>query len=145
MSVIIAMSDTAKKYGLLVLGAAVGLSGVVVVFIWLDDVLIRSVGILMCLCGAYLVTASKKIGYAPSSVNGNGYSVSIPNSPSRMVWIIGATSLVASAVSFAFMYKDALDGYHQVWPVYAFAISMTVLALVASYIVGVLVRKMFSH
>lgn len=141
------MNHSVKKFGLIFLGAAVGLIGIVAAILWFNSVLIRSVGILICLCGAYLIAASKKIGREQRiGVIGNGpYSTSVIDWPSRSVWIIGAVSLIAAGISFAFMYGDALDGYHKVWPVYAFAVSMVILASVASYIVGILVKKMFSQ
>lgn len=140
------MRYSVKKFCLIFLGAAVGLVGITVAIFWFNSVLIRSIGIFTCLCGAYLIAASKKVGRkqritvvkAPYSTNIKGWS-------NRSAWIIGAVSLIAAGGSFAFMYGDALDGYHKVWPVYAFAVSMSALAVVASYIVGILVKKMFSH
>lgn len=138
--------DRNKRYGTYALGIVVGLSGVAIAFIELNDLLIRSLGILMCLGGAYLIRVSKIQGRVGLRGARNKSSRGVgTNRPRRPAWILGAASLVACGISFWFMNKDALDGYHNPWPLYAFIVSGTIFMLVSSYIAGVLIWKMFNH
>lgn len=135
-----------KRYGVYGLGIVAGLLGVATAFFGLDDPLIRSIGILMCLGGAYLI----KVAKARGRMGGRGArnKGSIPaggNRPRRLAWILGVVSLAASLVSFLLMNNDALYGYHGAWTLYAFIVSGTLFMLVSGCIAGMLLWKMFKH
>ncbi|WP_158755691.1 hypothetical protein [Dyella sp. S184] len=139
--------STKKRYWLYVLGIVTGLSGLVITLVYFSDFLVRLFGIFMTLGGAYLVRISRAPSLVRSSETtaNSSYLVSVNRTRRRWVWFLGAISLVASGISFAFMYKDALDGYNHAWPLYAFALSMAVFALTSSYLVGIFVRNLFSR
>jgi hypothetical protein len=59
--------------------------------------------------------------------------------PSRSMWILGLLSAGATLLSFQFLYWDALGGYNQVWPVYAFAL----VALIATGIWAAIFARWF--
>ena len=134
------------RYGIYGLGICVGLLGVAIAVFWLNDVSLRSFGILMSLGGAYLIKVSKTHGQMELRSVLNKVSRPVGDDrPGRLAWILGAVSLAASGFSFWLMNNDALHGYHSAWPIYAFTISGTIFTLVSSYILGMLVWKMFNH
>ena len=135
-----------KRYGVYGLGIVAGLLGVATAYFGLDDPLIRSIGILMCLGGAYLI----KIAKAPGQMRmrrprNKGLSPADGGRTGRFLWILGAVSLVASLVSFLLMNNDALHGYNGAWEIYAFIVSGTLFMMISACIVGVSIWKMFKH
>ncbi len=102
-----------------------------------NDFMIRSSGVLMCIIGAYLVKISNiRSLKGLRSTHNKSLNLMTPSRPGRLVWAMGAASVVATGVSFIYLYQDALDGYHQIWPVYMFAASALICALVCAYLVS---------
>jgi hypothetical protein len=89
-----------------------------------QNLVIRMVGLGIVLLGASLHADGRRISGLPT--------------PSRIMWILGAISAVAAVISFHFLYLDALHGYHQLWPVYAFSAT----ALGATGVWAALVARM---
>lgn len=134
------------RFGVYGLGIVAGLLGIATAFFGLDDPLIRSIGILMCLGGAYLIKVAK--GHGRIGVRGTrnkGSSQAGGNRPGRLAWVLGAVSLAASLVSFLLMNSDAVHGYHSAWSLYAFIVSGTLFMLVSGYIAGMLLWKVFKR
>lgn len=139
--------NNAKKYAFYVLGFIIGISGLTTALVYFGDFLFRSIGILVILVGAYVVRIAKEsnsetITIVPTN-SSNPPGVDRPTR--QRVWVLFAVSLVASGISFIFMIEDAKAGYEQVWPVYAFALTMTIFALTSGYVASTFAKKIFSH
>jgi hypothetical protein len=104
-------------------------------FIGWNDSVIRSFGVLACMASAYFFRTSKVKGRSDEAVeNCIGMSHETTDGPSRLLWILSGVCLFAVGGSFAYLYKDALDGYHEVLPVYVFSGTVVVGALVWSFL-----------
>jgi len=131
-----------KKYGLFALAIILLLSGGVTLVIGFNDFMARSLGVLMCVVSAYLVRVSNVRGLKGlRNTDSQNLNLVMPKRPGRAAWVWGVASAVALGISFIYLYKDALDGYNQVWPVYAFAGSALICASVWSYIVAKLMQR----
>jgi len=134
------------RYGVYGLGIVIGLLGLAAAFFGLDDPLIRSIGILMCLGGAYLLKISKAHGRNGDRNSLSKSSIPVSGSrPGRLTWVLGAASLAVSLGSFFLMNDDALHGYHHTWTLYAFVLSGTLFMVVSACIVAMLLWKLFKH
>jgi len=51
-----------------------------------------------------------------------------------ILWVSSSVSLIAVGMSYLFLYKDALDGYHDILPVYFFVVAIVVWASVWGYL-----------
>jgi hypothetical protein len=125
------------RYGLFALAIVLLLSGGVIFVIGNNDFVIRSIGIVMFVGGANLVRVSRvgRLKGLPSTTT-ESLDPEASRRPGRLAWAVGVASAVATGISFIFLYKDALDGYHQIWPVYMFAASSLICALAWSYLVA---------
>ena len=133
------MSETAtpKRYALFSLGVLLLLLGGVVFLFWSNDFAIRTGGVLACMASAYLIRISNVFGLSPLSIaRGAGLNPKANKRPGRAMWAVGAALLLLTGVSVFYLYKDALGGYHEVWPVYLFAGVAAVGAVFWSYLVS---------
>lgn len=134
------------RYGVYGLGIVVGLLGLAAAFFGLNDPLIRSLGILMCLGGAYLLKVAKGHGRVGGRSLGNqGLIPPRRGRSGRLLWVSAAVLLAASLASFFLMNNDALHGYQHTWMPYAFILSGTFFMVVSACIVGTLLWKLFRH
>lgn len=72
-------------------------------------------------------------GYSPPPPATNKDSVSyVPllKRPGRGLWIATGVSSLLAVLSFLVFRSDAIHGFHQLWPVYAFAVTGLVAPLV---------------
>lgn len=102
-----------------------------------NDFMLRSVGILLCALGAYQVRA----GSAPRQDKNAPILHETSPSISKSIWCLGVFMALLTAVSFAFLYKDALDGYDGVWQVYTFACATFIFSLTWGYITAKLIKQ----
>lgn len=80
----------------------------------------RSAGIVLLMSSVYLVrNANVRSGKGKVPLP---HDAGLDETPrvSRRLWIVSALSVVGVIVTYMFLYKDAQDGYHQYWPLYAF-------------------------
>jgi hypothetical protein len=124
-----------KRYGLLVLAILIGLSGVAALSMAPKYSPIRSFAGVAFIVALYLIRVSNV--HTRSTLATTSYPAS--NRPGRLMWFVGAALLVVWGISFLYLYKDALDGYHTVWPVYLFAAAASVCVCVWGYIASKLV------
>jgi uncharacterized membrane protein len=97
---------------------------------------IRSVGMILLIFGVYLGrlargTAQTDLVTAPTAAS---------NRPGPVLWAVAIALSLAAAVAFYYLYKDALQGYHQTVPVYAFAGIALICGLVWAALLARLVR-----
>lgn len=122
--------------GLYVIGVTLLIGGAAVIFIGFNDSLIRSAGVGLCLISSYLIRISstnrmRKI----SSERGQNPHIFGRKPLGYFVWALGLASALSFVISFIYLYKDAIDGYQQIWPLYVFFGSTISCALVWGYIV----------
>ena len=127
-----------KRSVLFVVGLLLFLSGAVINFLYFNSFPIRSTGLLICLAGALLMrnSAVNANNGAPSSDWTNARPTT-RELPGRLAWTMSGVVTLAVAISYNCLRQDALNGGHEVWPVYAFAIS----ALAAAISWGCIVSK----
>lgn len=121
-----------RRYGMFALAIATFLLGVTAIFIGFNNLMSLAFAGLMMMVSAYFVKASRA----------DGTSRDIETRPDRskvQLWISCIVATAALVVSFAFLYRDAIHGYHDVWPVFAFAGS----GLVALAVWGFVVAKLW--
>ena len=132
------MSDSSytKRYGLFALAIALLVCGALSLAMGSTHFLVRPLGGLACLVSVWLVKVSRV--YAKSDVAASARNVSAGTSerPRPIMWALGAVSLIAAGISYLYLYKDALDGYHDILPVYLFATAMLVCAVVWGYLMA---------
>lgn len=124
-----------RRYGLFALAIAVFLAGGAAIFAGFNNPLALAFAGLMIVASVRLVKASNVHGEARLT------DVSLGNAdpdgakrPGPLAWTVGIGSAAAVGISFFYLYKDAVNGYHGIVPVYAFAASALVAAVVWSYL-----------
>lgn len=85
-----------------------------------NSFLIRSAGLLLLAIGLYLVKISRVDPTRRLRKDKGLNSTTAMRRPTRRMWITGVAMFVVLGVSSFYLYKDALDGYHEVWPLYLF-------------------------
>lgn len=129
---------------LYILGVAMGLFGIIIGFYYLNNKMARSVGVLMCLIGAYVIRKAKIRSYGQYHEEINKKISKAKNSHLRpIVWVLALISFVACAVFLILMCIGTKTSYHHAWIIYAFAVSGQILLVVVVYIIGVVVRSIF--
>jgi hypothetical protein len=140
--VIMNQRDSKKRYGLFVLAVGMLLLGSVILVISFNDLMIRSLGFLMCVVSVYLVRASNSrcltVGRSTSS---QSLCLAARKHPVRLEWAWGMASAAALGTSLIYLYMDALDGYNQIFTVYTFAGNTLICTLVWSYLISRLWSK----
>ena len=93
------------------------------------------------MASTYFFRTSKVKGRS-NEIAGDSYAASpeTTDGPSRPSWSLSGICLVAVGGSFAYLRKDALDGYHEILPAYAFAGAAVAGTIVWSYLVAKLSR-----
>jgi NADH:ubiquinone oxidoreductase subunit 2 (subunit N) len=135
-----------RKYGVFVLAIALFVVGCAGLIIGFHRDVIRMLGILVLVASVYLVKISNvhdQIDLSVGKDQDKGSEVaefSRLKRPGAPLWIASAASLVALGVSYLYLYWDALAGYHEVLPVYAFA----TVGLICIAVWGALILKLSS-
>ena len=118
------------------LGIVLLLSGVVVNFIYQNDFLLRSVGLLLLVVGVLVMRASNVRGLMGLRDNNDSYATSRgSNRPGPLAWAASLASVAGLVISYILMFQDDRAGGHEVWTVYAVGICGFVAALTCSYLV----------
>ncbi len=114
------MSDSpdTKRYGLFTLAIALLVWGGLALVVGSTHIWARPLGGLACLVGAWLVTVSRVHAESDLAAAARHVSLETSERPRPALWALGAGSLIAVGVSFGYLYQDALDGYHDMEPVY---------------------------
>ena len=102
-----------------------------------NDLAIRSLGLIACVASVYVIRRSKS--QTPSVSDGLAEQSRDPKAadrPGRLMWTLGAVSLLLIGISYFFLRMDAAEGHHQIWPVYLFFWVVVVCGLFLSYLAG---------
>lgn len=130
-----------KRYGLFGLAIVMLLAAGAALFFGGNYSLVQALGGLMLVASAYLIKISNLRSGADSiATGGPDASRGSTNRLGAAVWTVGVLLLMALGISYYSPYKDALDGYHHVVPVYAFAGIGLVCGLFWAYLLAKLVR-----
>ena len=127
-----------RKTAFLALATLVLVAGLVILYFGFNNFAIRSFALLLCVGSTYLVKIARRDGTAMA--NGKDIDRASATRPGTVAWVLSGVALVILGLSFAFLYRDALNGYHDVWPVYAFGASIIICAIVWPYVIAKLIR-----
>lgn len=124
-----------KRLGLFAMAAIVLVAGFALIYFGSNSFAIRSAGLLLCVISTYLVKVSRRVGNAPPGA-GLTLASKAENSarPGTLSWVIGVIAVVAFGSSFFLLYRDAVNGYQQVWPVYVFGAAVVICAPIWAYL-----------
>jgi hypothetical protein len=126
-----------KRYGLLVLAILLLLLGGAALYAGSHNFMTRSFGLMAVLAGVYLVRLSSvHTRSGLSTASGRGLDFASNPRPGHLAWLIGVALLLLAGLSFFYLYRDALHGYHEALPVYAFAGVTVACAVVWSYLLS---------
>jgi len=123
------------KVLLFALGMLVLLVGFVILYLGFDNFAARSLGLLLCVGSTYLINNARR-GVAAMAEGKKRSRRATTTRPGRVAQILSVLALAALGLSFFFLYKDALNGYHEVWPVYVFGAAVVVCAVVWPYVIA---------
>ena len=123
-----------KRYWLFLLAVGLLLFAGWLLFWASDSYVIRTIGVLIGMVSVYLVRASNV--HTRAAPDTEARSIRRKSQATGLGRAMRVTSLVLIpllGLSFYFLYRDAMHGYEQVWPVYAFAGVAVACAIVWSY------------
>lgn len=130
-----------KRYGLLVLAVTLLAGGFAAIFMGAHNFVVRSIGSLACITSAYLVKKSNvRLQLHSSAPTVNDVSPGKLKSRFKVMLAVGVVLLVAVGFSFHYLCRDALNGYHDIMPVYVFAS----VGLACTFVWAYLIAKMLA-
>jgi hypothetical protein len=94
---------------------------------------IRSLSLLAILLSLWLVRRSS--AYAWRALGRVETGLPATGTVGLLAWILAAASLAACGVSYFLMYRDALHGGKEVWPVYVFGVAALSLVVTVGNVV----------
>jgi hypothetical protein len=122
-----------KRYSVFVLAILLLLFACVAFILESSSFGIRSLGLAAILVSVWLVRVSN-IHRRSNRVSGGAANVKTGKNIGTIWWIAGVGCLLAAGAAYFYLYSDALNGYHQVLPVYVFAGVGLACAVVWGYI-----------
>jgi hypothetical protein len=135
------MSQTTpkKNYALLALAILLLLLGGVGLYLGTDNFQIRTLGLAAIMASTYFIRISRvreRSNFPLAQIRDSD----VTKTPGirRRLWILSIAMLPLFGVALLLLYIDAVNGYHEVWPVYAFAGVGLVCAGVWSCLAGVI-------
>ncbi|MES1190871.1 MAG: hypothetical protein ABUS47_07315 [Steroidobacter sp.] len=129
-----------KRYYLFAIALVLLVSGGVALFWGVSSFPIRSVGLIACVISAYLVRMSNmSIRPSKTSIESSPSELTKQSRTKLIMWAVGVAILIILGVAYHALYKDALHGYQETFPVYFF----TGAALVCAVYWGYLISKYF--
>ena len=93
----------------------------------------------MCMVSTYLIKISNF--YVVDRSQNTNKKAPFSRRLGPAAWGLGGVSAVMLGASLLFLYADAVNGYEGVWPVYAFAGSSVICAVVWGYIFAKLTQS----
>jgi peptidoglycan/LPS O-acetylase OafA/YrhL len=127
-------SPYTKRYGLFAVAIVLLVCGGFALLMGSTHFLFRPLGALACLVSVWLVKLSRVHAESDAAASARNVSLGTTDRPRPAMWALGVVSLIAAAISYLYLYKDALDGYHEILPVYCFAAAMLVVAVIWGYL-----------
>ncbi|WP_430391651.1 hypothetical protein [Dyella sp. 20L07] len=109
-----------KRRSSITLGVALLLIAAVAMVLG-QNFVVRSAGLLALVGGLKLLRGAKGIGQVSPVAAGSG----VPP-PTRTMWLAGVALAVVQVITLYLLYLDAVGGYREAWPLYAFTATATV-------------------
>lgn len=106
-----------RRYGLFVLAVLLLLSGAVAEYLGSNNFPIRVLGLAFLMASVYLVRISR-VHHGSSLPKTNSVEY---GGPSRLLWILSLALVPLLGASAFLLHIDAVNGGHEVWPVYLFS------------------------
>ncbi|HTB95964.1 MAG TPA: hypothetical protein VK716_03080 [Terracidiphilus sp.] len=126
-----------RRNGLFALAVVLLMISGVALFLGSHVPVSRPLGIGAGLVSAYLIRLSWPSGRSGfGTVEADFNSGKTGKIPNRALLVASAVSLLAAIVALSCLMNDAAHGYHQVWPVYFFAVVACVCTVVWSLLVA---------
>jgi hypothetical protein len=119
-----AYSDTFRRRLLFASAIALLLIAAVTMIWGQHNFVIRCAGLAAIFGSLQLLRAARSVGQFSSTA-----AASRTSPPTAAMWLVGVALAVAQGLTFYLLYSDAVDGYKQVWPVYAFAATAIICAI----------------
>lgn len=134
----ISQQNPRKRWGLFILASVLLLAGVAILYLRPDDFLFRTLAIVAFVVSARVVRVA--VQSRSGSFGGQAADAKAIKRPGPLLWTVSIAMLVPAGLSSFFLYRDALDGYHEAWPLKVFAVVAVACALVWSYLAYKLAR-----
>jgi hypothetical protein len=104
------------QYGLLSMAVLAAIGGGVIAFT-ASSFTIQTIGLILLPIGVSL----GRFARSNDPINQIAARSAAPNRPGPILWTVAIASALATVIALHYLYQDAIRGYHQVLPVYAFA------------------------
>ncbi len=104
------------RYSLLWMAVLAVVAGGVIAFT-ASSLTIRLIGLMLLLAGVSLSSFAR----SSDPIHQIAARSATSNRPGSVLWTVAVVLTLATAIALHYLYLDALHGYHQVLPVYAFA------------------------
>ena len=130
-----AQNNTLVRYGLLSLAALAVIGGGTIAYT-ASSFTIQTIGMALLVVGVAL----GKIARSNDPINQIAARSAASTRPGPILWTVAIILTLATVISYHYLYQDALHGYRQVLPVYAFAAVALICGLVWVALVARLVR-----
>jgi hypothetical protein len=127
-----------KRRGLFILASVLILAGVATLYVRPHDFLFRTLAVVAFVASARVVRIA--VQSRSGSFGGQTADSKETKRPEPLLWTVSIAMLVLAGFSSFFLYRDALDGYHEAWPLKVFAVVAVGCALVWSYLAYKLAR-----
>jgi len=138
---IISQKTPPRRYGLLIFALLLLFSGGATLFWGMHNFILHFVGLVMIVASTYFFRISRFYVRSSSSVaSGPSTDFKTSNGPGRLLWVVSIALLLLAGASYLNLYRDALNGYHEVAPVYIFAGVGVLCAVVWSYLASRIIR-----
>jgi hypothetical protein len=128
-----------KRYSLFVLAVLLLMLAFAAFVLASNSFAIRSLAIVALLLSVWLVRVSN-VHRRSNPERSGGTGAAMVRRIGPRAWAVGAGCLLAAVIAYLYLRKDALNGYHQVLPVYVFAGVGLVCAVVWGYIAAKLLH-----
>ena len=125
-----------RRHGLFALAILLLLLAVPAFIVGWNNTPLRTLSMMLLVFSVYCVRLSRSDSATIANRQTGQY---LGTRPSQAIWIASITLLLVLGMSSVFLYRSAVQGYHEGWPVYLFAGVAMACALVWGYLVSLLV------
>jgi hypothetical protein len=107
-------------------------------FYWgVGNFAVRAASVVGCIIAAYLIRISNlQVARQTAPVEERAEVLRNKRRPTLTMWLVGIALLITVGVAYVFLYRDGLNGYNDVGPVYFFAGAIIVCAVFWGYLVS---------
>jgi hypothetical protein len=125
-----------RRHGLFALAVLLLLVAGATLMVESNNSSIRSLAMVLLIFSVYCVRLSRSVS---ATIANQQAGQEWATRPSRTLWIVSIVLLPLQVMAFAFLYRDAVQGYREMWPVSFFAATAMICALCWAYLMSLLV------